>query len=430
MQRFKRGLALFCVLVFTVVSGNAIGSDLIPKVDNFIFLYDGSGSMRNDYDVLDQKKAVLAKEAMQTMNGEIPALDYTAGLFTASPGFETNAPMAGYPSPGYGQAISALPVPASLFGVQTPLASGMQSLDSVLGGLSGPTAVILFSDGGENRGGQPGQVAQQLAAKHDVCFHVVSFAQSGSEKEVVDSIVASQDCSTMISAEDFQDEGARSMFIQNIFYTSLQDSDGDGVLNPDDQCPNTPAGVEVDAVGCALDSDGDGVPDYKDQCLNTPAGVEVDAVGCPLDSDGDGVLDYMDECPGTPANTVVDDKGCAVETCIDLQVRFEFNKAEVLPEYTDHLKEVAMFLMKNPDDKMVIEGHTDSVGSAEYNQDLSERRAQSVKDYMVEVFGVRESRLMAVGYGETRPIASNGTDEGRQKNRRVVGVLCTSFDEY
>ena len=299
----------------------------------------------------------------------------------------------------YGEAISDLPVPSSMFGIQTPLAAGMHNLDSVLGDLSGSTAVILFSDGGANQGGRPAQVAQQLASKYNVCFHVVSYAQSAEEKNVLESIVNNQDCSTMISAEDFKDEAARSAFIQNIFYSSVQDSDGDGVLNPDSQCPATPAGVEVDAVGCPLDSDGNGVPDYKD------------------------------ECPGTAEGVKVDEKGCPVETCIDLQVRFEFNKAEVLPEYTDHLKEVAMFLMKNPAEKMVIVGHTDSVGSAEYNQDLSQRRAESVKAYMVDEFGVSAGRLKAVGYGETRPVASNGTPEGRQENRTRIDVLCTTFDE-
>src|ERR1700690_2755146 len=89
------------------------------------------------------------------------------------------------------------------------------------------------------------------------------------------------------------------------------DSDGDGVVDSLDKCPNTPAGVKVDAQGCPLDSDGDGVPDYLDKCPNTPAGVKVDAQGCPLDSDGDGVPDYLDKCPNTPAGTA---DGCPPPT--------------------------------------------------------------------------------------------------------------------
>ena len=90
------------------------------------------------------------------------------------------------------------------------------------------------------------------------------------------------------------------------------DSDGDGVPDYLDKCPNTPAGVPVDATGCPLDSDSDGVPDYLDKCPNTPAGVKVDATGCPLDSDGDGVPDYLDKCPNTPLGTQVDATGCPV----------------------------------------------------------------------------------------------------------------------
>ena len=93
------------------------------------------------------------------------------------------------------------------------------------------------------------------------------------------------------------------------------DSDNDGVPDGLDKCPNTPSGVQVDALGCPVDSDQDGVPDYLDRCVNTPAGVQVDANGCPVDSDGDGVADYLDRCPNTPANArPVDANGCPVDS--------------------------------------------------------------------------------------------------------------------
>ena len=92
------------------------------------------------------------------------------------------------------------------------------------------------------------------------------------------------------------------------------DSDGDGIADYLDQCPNTPRGVKVDAHGCPLDSDGDGVPDYLDKCSNTPSGVKVDAAGCPLDSDGDGVPDYLDKCPNTPSGAKVDANGCPLDS--------------------------------------------------------------------------------------------------------------------
>jgi outer membrane protein OmpA-like peptidoglycan-associated protein len=93
-----------------------------------------------------------------------------------------------------------------------------------------------------------------------------------------------------------------------------KDSDGDGVLDGLDKCPDTPKGCKVDASGCSIDSDGDGVCDGVDQCPDTPKGAKVDARGCPIDSDGDGVYDGLDQCPNTPAGAKVDDKGCPIDS--------------------------------------------------------------------------------------------------------------------
>ena len=92
------------------------------------------------------------------------------------------------------------------------------------------------------------------------------------------------------------------------------DSDGDGVPDYLDKCPNTYKGVEVNADGCPLDSDGDGVPDYLDKCADTPLKVQVDSEGCPLDSDGDGIPDYLDKCPRTPKYFKVDNNGCPLDS--------------------------------------------------------------------------------------------------------------------
>lgn len=186
------------------------------------------------------------------------------------------------------------------------------------------------------------------------------------------------------------------------------------------QCPSygeVPAGVAVDAEGCPLDSDGDGVPDYRDQCPGTPAGVEVDANGCPLDSDNDGVPDYRDQCPNTPAGVEVNALGCP-ESLVLRDVNFEFDSAQLTGPAQQVLNGVAERLVSNPDVRVSIEGHTDSQGSAEYNQRLSQERAQSVANYLASR-GVSSSNMRAVGYGEEQPIASNDTDEGRAQNRRV-----------
>jgi OOP family OmpA-OmpF porin len=192
------------------------------------------------------------------------------------------------------------------------------------------------------------------------------------------------------------------------------DSDGDGVPDYLDKCPGTPKGVAVDSDGCPRDSDGDGVPDYRDKCPNTPKGVVVDSDGCPIDSDGDGVPDYRDKCPGTPIGAPVNDVGCWVLK----DVRFDFNKAEVKSQYFKKLDEAVVIMNKNPNMRVEIQGHTDSVGSQEYNQPLSEKRANAVMEYFVGQ-GVDPNRLTAVGFGLTKPVASNDTPEGRAKNRRV-----------
>lgn len=174
-----------------------------------------------------------------------------------------------------------------------------------------------------------------------------------------------------------------------------------------------------------LDSDGDGVPDSKDWCAGTPAGVEVDEKGCPLDSDGDGVPDYMDECPNTPANTRVDEKGCPLEgtRLFTLEgVHFAFDSDKLRPEAQSTLEEATQVLRDNRGVTVAIIGHTDSTGPEAYNQGLSERRAQSVYDYMVSN-GIDSTRLRAYGRGESEPVASNETRAGRAENRRVEFVV-------
>jgi OOP family OmpA-OmpF porin len=202
------------------------------------------------------------------------------------------------------------------------------------------------------------------------------------------------------------------------------DADGDGVPDYLDKCPNTPAGVAVDANGCPLDSDGDGVPDYLDKCPNTPAGVTVDANGCPLDSDGDGVPDYLDKCPNTPKGTQVDANGCPVmkeefkHFKLSGDANFNSGKADLLPAAYPILDKLAEAMVSNPNYKWSVEGYTDSKGKDAANVKLSERRAQAVVNYLVSK-GVSNSVFTIKGFGKANPVADNKTAEGRGKNRRV-----------
>lgn len=203
------------------------------------------------------------------------------------------------------------------------------------------------------------------------------------------------------------------------------DSDGDGVADSKDRCPRTPAGARVDANGCPIDSDGDGVADGIDQCPNTPMGVAVDAKGCALDSDGDGVVNTKDRCPNTRAGARVDVYGCEIKDQIDLPgVKFEFDSARLIPETTRVLDDAAMSLNNHPDITVEVAGHTDTSGDASYNKSLSTKRAKAVADYLVSK-GVSADRMKTVGYGESEPMMDNSTKEGRAANRRVVLKILT-----
>jgi len=195
------------------------------------------------------------------------------------------------------------------------------------------------------------------------------------------------------------------------------DSDGDGVVDGKDKCPNTPAGRKVNADGCELDSDGDGVVDGSDKCPNTPAGRKVNADGCELDSDGDGVVDGSDKCPTVYAKTA---DGCPPPPppLVLEGVQFDNDKATLRPEAFAILDKVAIGLKDWGDVNIEVAGHTDSKSDDEYNLKLSQRRAEAVRDYLISK-GISADRLTAKGYGESKPIADNETEEGRFKNRRV-----------
>lgn len=173
-----------------------------------------------------------------------------------------------------------------------------------------------------------------------------------------------------------------------------------------------------------LDSDGDGVSDQTDRCPNTPAGMAVDMYGChDGDADNDGVKDSMDKCPDTRAGAVVDADGCEVQVVIELQgVYFDTDKATLKPESVAILNAAVATMGEHGSIVVEVAGHTDSTASEAYNQNLSERRAKVVYNFLVDK-GVSADRMTWKGYGELSPIADNDTAEGRAKNRRTELVI-------
>ena len=201
-------------------------------------------------------------------------------------------------------------------------------------------------------------------------------------------------------------------------FNGCADSDGDGVADPMDKCPAVAGLSKFD--GCP-DSDGDGIEDAKDACPNEAGPRRFN--GCP-DSDGDGVADPQDKCPNDAGPA--DNDGCPEPTeeimaelnAVGAGVPFELNKSDITPNVASILDLISPIIKKYANSNFLIEGHTDTAGPKAFNQVLSERRAESVKSYLVSS-GIAETRLSTVGYGEERPAQSNKTRKGRIANRRV-----------
>jgi outer membrane protein OmpA-like peptidoglycan-associated protein len=220
------------------------------------------------------------------------------------------------------------------------------------------------------------------------------------------------------------------------------DRDGDGIVNDSDSCPDDAEDFDgfEDKDGCPeTDNDKDSIADASDGCPNNAEDFDKyqDEDGCPdPDNDFDGITDTADKCPNEAEviNGNADDDGCPDEgkklvligqSKLEIQdkVYFALNKADILPRSDNLLNQIAKTLERHPWIKKVrIEGHTDDVGKDAYNLDLSNRRAKSVLDALVKR-GVVVDRLESVGYGETQPIDSNKTLEGRAHNRRVEFVI-------
>lgn len=167
---------------------------------------------------------------------------------------------------------------------------------------------------------------------------------------------------------------------------------------------------------------------HRDTPAPTPAPAPAPEPVDP-DSDGDGVPDSRDKCPDTPRRYKVDPDGCPVEltetVTTDMKIIFDFDSAVVKDEYMDEVRRVAEFMNQYLNTRVTIEGHTDSLGSDAYNKALSQRRADAVRDALVQRFDIEPERVRAVGYGEEKPVADNSTDNGRTANRRVVAEIST-----
>jgi OOP family OmpA-OmpF porin len=346
---------IVAVSMFTAIQGSAfeiltaedfkqniITKDiLIRTADNFIVLYDASGSMGEDYKE-GVKKIDAQFQILEQQNEILPELGYKAGLYTFTP-FKTYYEMKTYIKVDFRSAIDRLPntKTGGFVGQPTPLAEGIKALDPILANLSGKTAVFLFSDGTYQLGGQklrPLDMARNLVEKYNVNFYLISSATTPKAEKLLADIAA-------------LNEGSRV--------------------------------IPFDAL-------------YQNPVY------------------GLGPLYVIDS--RVDVETITDSKIVGVKT---ENIHFEFDGVEVPPDSHENLKMLGKFLEDNPDTFAVLAGFSDNAGNEEYNLKLSRMRSQSVKNFILEQSRIDPDRVILFWYGNTNPVATNDTAEGRKKNRRV-----------
>lgn len=372
------------------------------KVDYLYFILDASSSLSEGHNGLS--KFGVARSVVENFNKTMPSVKTKVALRSFGHDEKVSGrnsalmvPLSVYNSTSMAEGIKKVSKP----GGTSPLARALRDAGADLKGVKGPIAVVIVSDG-KDMGKAPLTEANALKATYgdQLCIYTVQVGDDGGGKKLLSKIAGLTNCGKSVTADSLATGAAMNAFVREVLLSDLADSDGDGVIDSKDECPNTPAGVKVDMVGCPLDSDRDGVPDYKDQCPGTPAGVKVDRKGCPL------------PVPTKSAEVT------AAGTWIYKDIQFEVNKADLRQSSFPVLNEIAGALKAQPDLSIEIQGHTDSTGAHAYNVGLSQRRAESVKAYLVSK-GIDSSRMTTKGYGPDRPIATNKTKEGRARNRRV-----------
>ena len=394
-------LLMICALLFSCATGQVqtpqplFSPDMLeadqyePKVDNFMVILDKSSSMSWKYN--EQKRLTIAKDFLNAMNQTLPEMKVNCALRTfGTSGFGTPTVLIYGPTEYSRKEFQgALDASERAIG-RSPLGAAITAAGADLKESEGQIAVIIVSDGSDMNT-TPITAANNMKAKFGdrVCIYTVLVGDDPAGETLMKQVAEAGGCGFSVRADEFKDSGDMGDFVKNVFLAKI--------------------------VKPVMDSDGDGVTDDLDRCPNTPKGVKVDAHGCPLDSDNDGVADYLDKCPNTPKGATVDARGCWTYAA---KVMFDINSAEIKSEAYPMLDEAILILEKNPEMKVEIDGHTDNTGSAAYNMNLSERRAKSVMKYFVDK-GVEAERLTTKGFGLTKPAASNDTKEGRTKNRRV-----------
>ena len=369
----------------------------VPKIKNFFIILDASSSMSVPYAGKGggDSKLTVATNFLRHMNSTMPEMEVIGSLQTFGRGIEV--PMkqtetvygrTAYSRSGLEQSLDSINFLAE---GNSPAGLAIRETGDTIGSIEGTNAVIFISDG-EHLEGDPLAKVRDIENSYGgwTCFYTVWIGNNPEGESFMTELAGGMDCGFSMSVEGIASNEDMVDFVKQVFLTTEIDSDGDGVPDSLDKCPDTPIGVDVDESGC-------------------PIVAQIDS-----DSDGDGVFDDVDECPDTPVGAIVDDRGCWVVK----GVQFDYKKWDVKPQFNSNLDNIENILKKNSGMKIRIEGHTDDIGSAKYNIDLSGKRAKAIKDYLVGK-GIEPSRVTTKGLGYAKPIADNDTAKGRALNRRA-----------
>jgi OOP family OmpA-OmpF porin len=363
-----------------------------PKADNFVVILDASRSAGDEEE--GRTNFAMAKDFLYRMNQTLPNMELNSALrsfghWSLTGGGETNLDYGptNWNRADFQTAVDEVPWGAG----RSPVDQAFYNSSEDMASMAGKTAVILVGDG-EYQEVDGVAAAKRMKTRYgeSTCIYTVLVGRDKADNfQIMQDIASAGECGFYQHAGNLESPQGMADWVEDVF-------------------------LEKVPVAAPMDSDGDGVYDNVDQCPGTPKGIEVDSRGCPLDSDGDGVYDYRDKCPDTPKGASVDARGCWVIR----GVNFDTAKSDIKPSSYQQLDEVAAILRNNPGLKVEIQGHTDNRGSAKYNQNLSERRANAVMEYLVGK-GISPNRLTAFGYGYSKPATSNDTPAGRAQNRRV-----------
>lgn len=359
----------------TNLNGALSSGHLQQKKNTFYVINDSSSSTGNVYTgtgfagQTSPTKLTVEKEILHRMNKTIPNISLTSGLrnfgFGPCTGWgytELKQGLQSHSTSSFDSAINSLDCSSG----GTPAASAFAAANADLASAPGNIAVIFLSDG-YNYDVSPIPAIETLKATHGnkLCVYTIWVGNEEEEsgQAVLQHLSDASGCGFSTTAEAIASNSGMANFVTNVFFNNI-----------------TPAAVIRDG-----DADGDGVPDSRDRCPNTPRGAIVSAQGCWAFS---GIL-------------------------------FDYDQATIRAGYANLFDNAINVLKQNPGLTVEIQGHTDSHGSDTYNQTLSENRAATVKQHLINN-GIAASRLTTRGYGESQPVASNATSEGRAENRRVV----------